>query len=155
MKDDFTFWTVDDEEVVTSGLGPDVSSGGYVSFDYFMTISHPNNKAFLERYQAKYGPDALMNTVGVGMYNAGHMMALALTKAGKVETAALRDALKELEFDKAPQGNIKMRGLDNQIVVPSYLMKVRDGWTSVNDMFEEIQSVPSVEPKDARCDLPL
>jgi urea transport system substrate-binding protein len=72
-----------------------------------------------------------------------------------VETAAIREALKDLTFDKAPQGPVKMRGLDNQIVVPSYLMKVREGWTSVNDMFEEIKSVPSVEPKDARCDLPL
>jgi urea transport system substrate-binding protein len=155
MSKDFTLWTVDDEEVVTSGLGPEVSAGTYVSFDYFMTISHPNNKIFLDKYKAKYGPDALMNTVGVGMYNAAHMGAMAIAKAGKVETAAIRDALKELTFDKAPQGTVKMRGLDNQIVVPSYLMRVREGWTSVNDMFEEIASVPSVEPKDARCDLPL
>ena len=55
MKDDFTFWTVDDEEVVTSGLGPEVSAGGYVSFDYFMTIEQPNNKAFLERFREKFG----------------------------------------------------------------------------------------------------
>jgi urea transport system substrate-binding protein len=155
MSKDFTLWTVDDEEVVTSGLGPEVSAGAYVSFDYFMTISHPNNKIFLEKYRAKYGPEALMNTVGVGMYNAAHMGAMAIAKAGKVETAAIRDALKELTFDKAPQGTVKMRGLDNQIVVPSYLMRVREGWTSVNDMFEEIASVQSVEPKDARCDLPL
>ena len=155
MSKDFTLWTVDDEEVVTSGLGPEVSAGTYVSFDYFMTISHPNNKIFLEKYKAKYGKDALMNTVGVGMYNAAHMGAMAIAKAGKVETAAIRDALKELTFDKAPQGTVKMRGLDNQIVVPSYLMRVREGWTSVNDMFEELVAVPSVEPKDARCDLPL
>jgi urea transport system substrate-binding protein len=155
MSKDFTLWTVDDEEVVTSGLGPEVSAGAYVSFDYFMTISHPNNKIFLDKYKAKYGPEALMNTVGVGMYNAAHMGAMAIAKAGKVETAAIRDALKELTFDKAPQGTVKMRGLDNQIVVPSYLMRVREGWTSVNDMFEEVASVQSVEPKDARCDLPL
>ncbi len=155
MNKDFTYWTVDDEEVVTSGLGPEVSAGHFVSFDYFMTIGHPNNKAFLQRYQAKYGADALMNTVGVGMYNAAHMGAMAIAKAGKVETAAIREALKELEFAGAPQGPVKMRGLDNQIVVPSYLMKVRAGWTGVNDMFEEVMSVPSVEPKDARCDLPL
>ena len=70
MKNDFTLWTVDDEEVVTSGLGHEVSSGTYVSFDYFMTIKHQNNKDFLDRYQKRYGSDALMNTVGVGMYNA-------------------------------------------------------------------------------------
>src|SRR3546814_15835996 len=53
--------TVDDEEVVTSGLGPDVSANTYVSFDYFMSIKHPNNVAFLKRFKAKYGDDALMN----------------------------------------------------------------------------------------------
>ena len=32
-----------------------------------------------------------------------------------------------------------MRGRDNQMVLPSYLMKVRQGWTGVGDMFEEVQ----------------
>ncbi|WP_137390163.1 substrate-binding protein [Rhodoligotrophos defluvii] len=155
MKKDFTLWTVDDEEVVTSGLGPDVSEGTYVSFDYFMSIENPNNKAFLERFKAKFGQDALMNTVGVGMYNAAHMAAMALAKAGEVSTDALRQNLKGVTFDKAPQGTVKMREIDNQAVLPSYLMKVRAGWTSVNDMFEEVQSFQSVEPVDARCDLPL
>ena len=155
MKDDFTLWTVDDEEVVTTGLGPDVSGGDYVSFDYFMSIEHPNNAPFLERFKNKFGQDALMNTVGVAMYNAAHMAALALEKAGEVSTDALRANLKEITFDGAPQGPVRMRGLDNQIVVPSYLMKVRNDWTSVNDMFEEVQSFQAVEPLDARCDLPL
>ncbi|MBX5453060.1 MAG: substrate-binding protein [Acidobacteriia bacterium] len=156
MNKDFTLWTVDDEEVVTSGLGPEVSAGAYVSFDYFMTIKNPNNGPFLERFRAKFGKDALMNTVGVAMYNAAHMAALALTKAGKVSTEALRDGLRDLAFDKAPQGTVTMRGRDNQMVLPSYLMRVRSGWTGVNDMFEEIQHFDSVTPVDARCKkLPL
>lgn len=155
MKDDFTLWTVDDEEVVTSGLGPEVSQNDYVSFDYFMSIDNPNNGPFLERFKAKFGQDALMNTVGVAMYNAAHMTALAIEKAGEVSTEALRKNLKGIAFDKAPQGTVTMREIDNQAVLPSYLMKVRPGWTSVNDMFEEVQSFQSVEPLDARCDLPL
>jgi urea transport system substrate-binding protein len=156
MNKDFTLWTVDDEEVVTSGLGPDVSAGTYVSFDYFMTIQSPNNQPFLDRFRAKFGKDALMNTVGVAMYNAAHMAALALTKAGKVSTDALREGLQDLSFPKAPQGNVTMRGRDNQMVLPSYLMRVRPGWTSVNDMFEEVQHLDSVTPVDARCKkLPL
>jgi urea transport system substrate-binding protein len=156
MKGDYTFWTVDDEEVVTTGLGPDVSEGGYVSFDYFMTIEHPNNEAFLKRYRAKYGENELINTVGVGMYNAAHMAAKAMEAAGKVETAAIRDALQGMEFDAAPQGPIKMRELDNQVITSSYLMRVREDWTNVNDMFEQIEGKQSVEPQDARCDsLPL
>jgi urea transport system substrate-binding protein len=155
MKDDFAFWTVDDEEVVTSGLGPDVSQGDYVSFDYFMTIEHPNNKAFLERFRTKFGQDALMNTVGVAMYNAAYMAAAAIEKTGAVSTDALREGLRGMTFDDGPQGPVRMREIDHQMVVPSYLMQVREGWTSVNDMFEEVQSFESVEPLDARCDLPL
>lgn len=155
MNKDFTLWTVDDEEVVTSGLGPAVSEGTYVSFDYFMTIKHPNNADFLKRFRAKFGKDALVNTVGVAMYNAAHMAALAMKKAGSVETDKLRAALKGISFDKAPQGPVTMRSDDNQIVVPSYLMKVRKGWTSVTDMFEEVQSFESVKPLPARCKLPL
>jgi urea transport system substrate-binding protein len=155
MKDDFAFWTVDDEEVVTSGLGPEVSQGDYVSFDYFMTIEHPNNKAFLERFRAKFGQDALMNTVGVAMYNAAYMAAAAIEKTGEVSTDALREGLRGMTFEDGPQGPVRMREIDHQMVVPSYLMRVREGWTSVSDMFEEVQSFESVEPLDARCDLPL
>jgi urea transport system substrate-binding protein len=155
MKEDFALWTVDDEEVVTTGLGPEVSGGDYVSFDYFMSIKHPNNASFLERFKKKFGADALMNTVGVAMYNAAHMAAKAIETAGKVDTDSLRDALGGIEFANAPQGPVKMRALDHQIVLPSYLMKVRNDWTSVNDMFEEVQSFEAVEPLDARCDLPL
>ena len=155
MKDDFAFWTVDDEEVVTSGLGPEVSQGDYVSFDYFMTIAQPNNKAFLERFGQKFGQDALMNTVGVAMYNAAYMAAKAIEKTGEVSTDSLREGLKDMTFDEAPQGSVRMRAIDNQMVVPSYLMQVRKGWTGVNDMFEEVQHFNSVEPLDARCDLPL
>lgn len=155
MKDDFTFWTVDDEEVVTSGLGPEVSQGDYVSFDYFMSIEHPNNKAFLERFKTKFGQDALMNTVGVAMYNAAYMAAAAIEKTGEVSTDALREGLRGITFDGGPQGPVRMREIDHQMVLPSYLMRVREGWTSVNDMFEEVQSFDSVEPLDARCDLPL
>jgi urea transport system substrate-binding protein len=146
---------VDDEEVVTSGLGPEVSQGDYVSFDYFMSIEQPNNKAFLERFKQKFGQDALMNTVGVAMYNAAHMAAKAIEKTGEVSTDSLREGLKDMTFDDAPQGAVRMRAIDNQMVVPSYLMRVREGWTGVNDMFEEVQSFESVEPLDARCDLPL
>jgi urea transport system substrate-binding protein len=156
MNKDFVLWTVDDEEVVTSGLGPEVSASAYVSFDYFMTIKDPNNAAFLKRFRAKFGKDALMNTVGVAMYNAAHMAAMAIAKTGKVTTDSLREGLKDLSFDKAPQGKVTMRARDNQMILPSYLMKVRQGWTGVSDMFEEVEHLPSVTPVDARCKkLPL
>ena len=155
MNKDIVIWTVDDEEVVTSGLGPEVSAGAYVSFDYFMSIDTPNNKTFLEALFKKYGKDTLMNTVGVGMYNAAHMLAQAIAAAGSTETDKVRDALGGSTFAKAPQGSLTMQKEDHQAIVPSYLMKVRPGWTSVNDMFEQVQFFDAVKPAPAKCDLPL
>lgn len=156
MKEDFVLWTVDDEEVVTSGLGQDVPANDYVSFDYFMSLKTANNGPFLERFKAEFGNDALMNTVGVAMYNAAHMSAKALEAAGEVSSEALRANLKGMTFDGAPQGPVRMREVDNQLVLPSYLMRVNPQWTSVNDMFIEVQGLESVEPLTARCEgLPL
>lgn len=156
MMDDFTLWTVDDEEVVTSGLGPEASAGDYVSFDYFMAIDSPNNGPFLERFRAEYGSDALMNTVGVAMYNAGHMAALALERSGEVSSAALRDGLKGLTFDNAPQGSVHMRAEDNQMELPSYLVQVNESWDAPEEMFTVVQSFQEVETSLAECDeLPL
>lgn len=156
MKEDFVLWTVGDEEVVTSGLGQDVPANDYVSFDYFMSLKTANNGPFLERFKAEFGNDALMNTVGVAMYNAAHMAAKALEAAGEVSSEALRANLKGMSFDGAPQGPVRMREVDNQLVLPSYLMRVNPQWTSVNDMFIEVQGFESVEPLTARCaNLPL
>jgi len=79
-----------------------------------------------------------------------------LCAAFGVGRTTVREALKGLTFDGAPQGPVTMRAEDNQAVVPSYLMRVRPGWTGVNDMFEQIQALPSVQPKPAACkSLPL
>ncbi len=63
-----------------------------------MSIKHPNNAKFLKNFRKKFGQDALMNTVGVAMYNAAHMAALAIEKAGKLDTASLRENLKGISF---------------------------------------------------------
>lgn len=155
MNKDIVIWTVDDEEVVTSGLGPDVSVGTYVSFDYFMSIDTDNNKTFLEKLFRKFGDDTLMNTVGVGMYNSAHLLAQAISKAGSTDTDKVREALEGSSFAMAPQGSITIQAEDHQAILPSYLMKVSEGWTSVNDMFEQVQFQDKVVPAPARCNLPL
>ena len=96
-----------------------------------------------------------MNTVGVGMYNAAHLLAQAVGAAGSTDTAAVRDALRGSTFAAAPQGSLKMQASDHQAILPSYLMKVRKGWTSVKDMFEQVRFVDKVVPAPARCKLPL
>lgn len=155
MNKDFILWTVDDEEAATSGIGPAASAGAFVSFDYFWSLKNPNNEKFRQAFRAKY-PNVLMDTVGVAMYNAAHMAALAIEKAGAVSTDALRKGLAGLTFSGAPQGTVTMRAEDHQMVLPSYLAEVQPNWTGPDDMFKIIQSVASVTPKTAACtNLPL
>ncbi len=155
MKKDFVVWTVDDEEAATSGIGPEATEGDYVSFDYFWSIDTPNNQKFRKKVQRKY-PRVIMNTVGVAMYNAAHMTAMAIDKAGEVSTDAVRSALEGMTFEGAPQGSLTMRAEDHQAVLPSYLVKARPKWTSPDDMFEVVHKVDSVTPQPAQCDkLPL
>ena len=97
-----------------------------------------------------------MNTVGVAMYNAAHMTAMAIEEAGDVSTEAIRSALAGMTFDGAPQGSIRMRAEDHQAVLPSYLVQAQPNWTTPDDMFKVVQAVDVVEPLTAQCDsLPL
>ncbi len=155
MKKDLVVWTVDDEEAATSGIGPDATEGDYVSFDYFWSIKTPNNEAFRQKVTKQY-PKVIMNTVGVAMYNAAHMTAKAIEKAGEVSTDGIRSGLEGMTFDGAPQGSLTMRAEDHQAVLPSYLVQAQPNWTSPDNMFKVVHQVDSVQPQAAQCDnLPL
>jgi len=155
MKKDFVVWTVDDEEAATSGIGPEATAGDYVAFDYFWSIDTPNNQKFRAKIKARF-PDVIMSTVGVAMYNAAHMTAKAIEKAGNVRTDSIRAALEDITFDDAPQGSVTMRGLDHQAVLPSYLVRVQPTWTSPDNMFTVVHKVDKVIPETPQCDnLPL
>lgn len=151
LKKHFIFWSVDDEELATMNLGAKVTANDYSSFDYFMSINTANNRGFLQRFRAKFGQQVLINTVGVAMYNAIHMVAKAMETIGDVSNDAIIHGLKGMIFDLAPQGTVQMRSQDNQILVPTYLMKVREGWTNADDMFQYVQSFSSVSPKLPLC----
>lgn len=155
LADSSVLWSVDDEEVITAGLGPEAAAGDYASFDYFMGLENPNNKEFIKKFYAKYGTDKLMNTIGACQYNSLRMAAMAMEKNKEVSTDSLRSGLEGLTFDGAPQGTTTMRADDHQAILPSYLAQVNDGWDSPAEMFEIVDSLEAVEPLPARCDLPL
>src|SRR3989454_6955860 len=117
------YWGASDHEATTRAKGPQASAGSYSSFDYFMALQTPEN----QRLRAKHGPDALMYTAGVAMYNAAHMFARAAEQAGSLDTDKLVSALEGIR-SRGPQGEVYMRAKDHQIVVPSYLARARKEW---------------------------
>jgi urea transport system substrate-binding protein len=134
-------WSINDEEITTARLGPAVSEREFASFDYFMGLAHVNNRRFLGKLRRRFGRGAMMSTVGVGMYNAARMLAVAIEKAGAADTARVREALRGLVFREAPQGEVWMRSEDNQLVGPSFLLRVRREWTRGEDIFEPVHCV--------------
>lgn len=154
LNEQFTYWTVDDEEFATEGKGPEASAGTYVSFDYFQTIDSEENNQFIEKVKNEYGEDEGMNTVGAAMYNVGHMLAQAANDAGSAEADDIIDGLEGLTYT-GPQGEIEMREKDHQAVLPSYLVRVTENWTNYEDMFEIVDSTGPVDPGEAECDFPL
>jgi len=154
LQNEFTYWTVDDEEFATKGKGPEASVGTYVSFDYFQTIDTDQNNSFIKEVKNEYGSDAGMDTVGAGMYNAGRMFAKAANEAGSVATDDVIGGLEGLEHT-GPQGPVKMREKDHQMVLPSYLTRVKKSWTSFENMFETLDEQNSVTPQTANCDFPI
>ncbi|WP_248895301.1 ABC transporter substrate-binding protein [Haloplanus halobius] len=157
LNEEFTYWTVDDEEFATQGKGPQASQGTYVSFDYFQTIDTDLNNQFVDKVKSQYGEDAGMDTVGAAMYNAGHMFANAANEVGSVNTDDIISGLEGQSFT-GPQGDVTMREQDHQMVLPSYLVQVPDDWSDPNDfegMFEIIDHQESVTPATANCEFPL
>src|SRR2546428_3345229 len=135
MEQKFAYWGASDQEVTTRAKGTQASAGAYSSFDYFMALQTPENQAFLKRFRDKYGPDAVMYTVGVAMYNAGHMFARAAEQAGSLDTDKLVSALEGVR-SRGPQGEVYMRAKDHQSVGPSYLARARKEWKGFEDMFD-------------------
>ncbi|MFB6107284.1 MAG: substrate-binding protein [Haloplanus sp.] len=157
LNEEFTYWTVDDEEFATQGKGPQAARGTYVSFDYFQTIDTDLNNKFVDKVKSKYGKETGMDTVGAAMYNAGHMFAKAANSAGSVKTDDVIGGLEGLSHT-GPQGDVTMRKKDHQMVLPSYLTKVPEDWSDPNDfegMFEVVDSKKSVTPATANCEFPL
>ena len=154
LNEEFTYWTVDDEEFATNGKGPETSAGTYVSFDYFQTIETSQNNDFVQKVKNEYGEEEGMNTVGTAMYNIGHMFAKAGNNAGSVQNDDIISNLEGMEHT-GPQGNMKMREKDHQMVLPSYLARVQEDWTNFDDMFEIVDMKETVTPQTANCEFPL
>jgi urea transport system substrate-binding protein len=98
-----------EEEI--QAMGPEFAEGHYTSFNYFQTVDTPENKAFVEQFKAKFGPDRVTNGVMEAAYFQTFFMAQAMEKCAKegkdYTTANLREATRGQVF-KAPQGTVKV-----------------------------------------------
>lgn len=143
MKQQLVHQGLDD---VISSAHPELTAGAISNQSYFMSLDNPRNLAFVKAYQAKFGAKAPVNAIGEATYNAVHLYALAVKKAGTTDQAKVLPALRSVEFD-APQGKVSFAA-NNVMKSNSLLARGRpDG------SWEIVQNFGQIEPGVPGCSL--
>lgn len=107
-------------------LKSEAPEGWIVSGYPWDQIDTPEHSAFLEAYQAKFDDyPRLGSVVGYATFKA---IAAGIDKAGSLETEALVEAMKGLEF-ASPLGSVTFRAIDHQSTMGAYIgrISVEDG----------------------------
>lgn len=89
------------------GVGGDVAEGHYAVWNYFQTVSTPENKVFVEKFKRKYGQNRVTDDPIEAAYFQVHLWAQAVKKAGSTEVDAIRAGAMGQEF-KAPEGLVRL-----------------------------------------------
>jgi urea transport system substrate-binding protein len=138
---DMTVMSVSIAEEEIRGIGGDILAGHLAVWNYFQTTDTPENKTFVQKYKEKYGNDRVTDDPIEAAYDAVHLWAEAVKKAGSFEVEKVKAAAKGIEF-KAPGGTVKIEG-ENQ-----HLWKtVRIGEIQSDGQFKELwNSGKAVKP---------
>jgi len=134
------------DEGTAKTLGPD-AEGIYLGGTYYTSIDSEKNAQFLKAMKEKFGAKTeTPSEVSVPLYDAVHLYALAVVKAGTTDTDAVVKALSEVTFD-GPRGPVQM-SKQRHAPLTMYLAQVNaQGDTSI------IKSYPNVDPGDQCPDL--
>jgi urea transport system substrate-binding protein len=83
------------------------SVGDYGAWNYFQSIERPENKAFVDRFQSRYGSRRVVADPMEASYVGVHLWAQAVEAADDDSAGAVREALRNQSFD-APEGLVRI-----------------------------------------------
>lgn len=107
------------DDTTLSAVGP-AAAGVYMATSYFSAIDTEGNKKFLADLKAKFGDKTMrQGYLSEASYDAVHLYAAAVNKAGTTEPTAVLKALSEVSFD-GPRGHIAMT-TDRHAALPIYI----------------------------------
>ncbi len=86
-------------------IGPEFLRGHYATWNYFQSLQTPDNQAWIEKFQKKYGSDRVVGSPMEAAYVMVHLWAQAVEAAGTTETQAVRQAAYTQTF-AAPSGAV-------------------------------------------------
>jgi len=138
--------TLLDESFIPT-LPEDARGGIPTAASYFMAIDTPENNAFLERFRARWGDDAIVTNIGEGTYDSIKLWAAAVEAAGSLDKEAVIDALPSVSF-AAPQGEISIQEGSNHARLHQLIAETQQDGT-----FKVLEDFGLVEPLSG-CEIP-
>ncbi|AVT34735.1 urea ABC transporter substrate-binding protein [Plantactinospora sp. BC1] len=125
--------SVAEEEVV--GIGPENVAGHLVAWNYYQTTAGARNETFVKAFKAKYGAAKVTSDPMEAGYNAVHLWAEAVKKAGSVDVEAVKKASAGISLE-TPEGTVTIDG-ENQHVFKTARIglvqpdgQIREVWNS-------------------------
>jgi urea transport system substrate-binding protein len=94
------------------GIGADIAEGHLAAWNYFMSMSTPENKVFVENYKKRYGKERVTDDPIEAGYFGVYLWAEAVKKANSIDVAKVREAVKGVSF-KAPEGVVSVNPTNN------------------------------------------
>lgn len=135
------------QQVVVS---PAAGAGLIASQGYFMPVENAANAAFVSAWTAKYGTDEPIVAGAVDTWNAVHLWAAAVNKAGSAEPEATIAALESGATFAAPNGTVAFTPGSHHLLQNIYIAE-----GDANHGFKIIETMENVAPsyEDQMCDL--
>ncbi|MGI8335348.1 urea ABC transporter substrate-binding protein [Actinomadura scrupuli] len=104
--------SIAEEEV--KGIGVDNIAGQLVAWNYYQTTPGRTNDTFVKAFKAKYGADKVTSDPMEAGYNAVHLWAAAVKKAGTTEVEAVKKAAGGISMD-LPEGKVTIDGANHHM----------------------------------------
>ena len=141
-------------ELIIGALPVQDSTGWVASFEYFMTIDTPENKDFVQRYQAKFGSDAIMDSIGEGMRTCVDLYVNGVQKAGSIDKEKVVDGMRAAQFPD-PKGTIHIDGTSQCAYLNDYIAVVAPPGTGPAwQRFKIAKTFTDVKPVQTCLDRP-
>ena len=103
-------------------IGGDTAAGHYASWSYFQSIDTPQNRAFVQNFQRRYGSDRVTSDPIEAAYTQVYLWKQAAQKAGSFEVELLREAAYGQIFE-APGGRVSIEQ-NNHLRKPCRIGKI-------------------------------
>ena len=108
-------------------------NGSFFANHYFVGEDRPAVKNFVEKFQAEYG--TLPDSVNALSYDAMHILADAIRRAGSLDRAAIRDQIATTKDYQGVSGVITM-GADRNPIKPVAILAIQNGEIALRQWVE-------------------